>query len=415
MIKVLNKSRCCGCGACASACPRHCITMKADEEGFLYPKIEIASCVNCGLCERVCPFLAEATDDRPPLHTFAAKNPDDNIRNNSSSGGLFTLFAEKTIKDGGVVFGAQFDENWNVVHGSTTTIKELTKFRGSKYVQSFIGDSYIRVKECLKQGQKVLFSGTSCQIMALKQFLGIDYPDLLTIDVICHGVPSPAVWKQYLSEVLDIAHTGNTKRFRTLFTSVIPENDAPIDGALNGIGFRDKTFGWRRSSFVLIFADASDGGEKGQHRFLIANDYSSKYFVAFNNNLTIRNSCFNCPAKGGRCGSDITLADFWGIEKELPDFSDDNGVSLCLCNTEKGQEYFDKLKLNKREVPFERAISHNRSWCVSLAPHPKRVSFFKAFALDGKVLQNIEQCLKPPFRQRFLSSVIKKIKKLISL
>ncbi len=412
MIKLQNKSRCCGCGACASACLHHCITMKADEEGFLYPQVDFASCIDCGLCERVCPFLAEDTDEQPPLQAFAAKNIDENVRNGSSSGGLFTLFAERVIEDGGVVFGAQFDEEWNVVHGSAATKEELAKFRGSKYVQSSVGDSYIRAKECLKQGQKALFSGTSCQIMALKKFLGKDYPNLLTIDVICHGVPSPAVWKQYLKEIIAVARKGNKKQFRSLFTSIIPETDCPVQGTLEGISFRDKTFGWRKSSFALSFAEASAEGEKKQFRSLIANDNRSKYFVAFNNNLTIRHSCFNCPAKGGRCGSDITLADFWGIEKELPDFSDDNGVSLCLCNTEKGLESFAKLKLNKREISFERAVSHNRSWHLSHSSHAKRELFYYLFAKNGQVLQTIDKCLLPPLSVRIAYKVKSAIKQL---
>ena len=390
--------------------------MMADEEGFLYPQVDATTCIDCGLCEKVCPFLAEASDEHPPLHTFAAKNLDGNVRQSSSSGGLFTLFAERTINEGGVVFGAQFDENWNVVHGSATTIEEVKKFKGSRYVQSTIGDTYIKAKEYLKQGRKVLFSGTSCQIMGLKRYLGKDYPNLFTIDVICHGVPSPAVWKQYLKEVLEVARKGKKKQFRSLFTSVIPETDTPpVQGTLEGVSFRDKTFGWRKSSFALYFAKASAAGEKKQFRSLIANDYRSKYFVAFNSNLTIRHSCFNCPAKGGRCGSDITLADFWSIEKELPDFSDDKGVSICMCNTEKGINVFNALKMEVREVSYIRAISHNRAWRISLPPHPKREKFFKLFARNSRVLHNIDRCLEQSVWQKYMYSIRIRIKRILSI
>lgn len=416
MISIKDKQRCCGCGACASACPRRCITMEADEEGFLYPKVDTVSCIDCGLCEKVCPFLSEEKAEIPPFHTFAAKNYDDDVRAVSSSGGLFSLFAEKMIEEGGVVFGAQFDENWNVVHGSATTIEELPKFRGSKYVQSLIGDSFVRTKEFLKQGKKVLFSGTSCQIMGLKRYLGRDYPNLFTIDVICHGVPSPAVWKKYLDEIVEVARKGNKNQFRSLFTSVIPETDTiPAPGTLEGISFRDKTFGWRKSSFALYFAKAAAAGEKKQFRSLIANDYRSKYFVAFNNNLTIRHSCFNCPAKGGRCGSDITLADFWSIEKELPDFSDDKGISICMCNTEKGINVFNALKMDKREVSYTQAVSHNRAWRISLPPHPKREKFFKLFAKNGRVLPNIDRCLEQPVWQKYVNSIKIRIKRIFSI
>lgn len=415
MIDIQNKELCCGCSACASICPRHCITMRADKEGFLYPQIDTASCVDCGLCEKACPFLAEVKDETPPLHTFAAKNLNEDVRLSSSSGGLFTLFAEKTIKQGGIVFGAHFDNNWNVVHGEATTLDELTKFKGSKYVQSCIGDSYLKAKEYLKQGRKVLFSGTSCQIMGLKRYLGKDYPNLFTIDVICHGVPSPAVWKNYLDEIIKVARKGKKNQFRSLFTSVIPETDAPVQGTLEGISFRDKTFGWRKISFALYFAKATAAGEKKQFRSLIANDYQSKYFVAFNACLTIRHSCFNCKAKGGRCGSDITLADFWGIEKVIPDFSDDKGVSLCLCNTEKGYDLFAELAVVKRKTTLEQAVTHNCSWRLSHKPHANRERFYHLFARNGKVLQNIKICLLPPLRVRIVNKVKAAIKKLIPI
>lgn len=389
--------------------------MKADEEGFFYPFVNTKICINCGLCERVCPFLTEEEGDCLPIHTYAAKNLDDNIRLSSSSGGLFTLFAEKIIDEGGVVFGAQFDKDWNVVHGEATIKEELSKFRGSKYVQSYIGDSYVKANEYLKQERKVLFSGTSCQIMGLKRYLKMDYPNLLTIDVICHGVPSPAVWKQYLNETLDIAFKSKKKQFHSFFTSVIPETDTLAEGGLEGISFRDKTYGWRKSCFALYFAKALADGEKKQFRSLIANDYRSMYFVAFNKNLTIRHSCFNCPAKGGRSGSDITLADFWGIEKELPDFSDDKGVSICMCNTKQGNVFFESLNVNKREVAHTQAISHNRAWGISLPPHPKRELFFKAFAKNGKVIKNIDKCLEPFCWKKFVGSIKNFIKKIIPI
>lgn len=410
-----EKINCCGCSACATVCPKQCISMVADEEGFIYPKVDKSFCVDCGLCERVCPFHAEATAEKKPLLAYAAKNPDETIRNTSSSGGLFTLFAESIIEDGGVVFGAQFNTEWDVVHGKALTKEEIYKFRGSKYVQSKIGNTFAEAKEFLNCGQKVLFSGTSCQIMGLKRFLRKEYENLITIDVICHGVPSPKVWKGYLEEVMRVAHKGNKNQFRSLFTSIIPETDAPIQGDLMGISFRDKTYGWRKNSFALSFAEASTKGEKKQFCSLIANDYRSKYFVAFNNNLTIRHSCFNCPAKGGRCGSDITLADFWGVEKELPDFSDDKGISICMCNTVKGIKAFDALMMDKQEVPYTQAVSHNHAWCFSLPPHPKREKFFKLFSKDGRVLLNIDKCLKPTFRKRFLDSIKSIIKRIIPI
>lgn len=414
MIEIKEKNKCCGCTACASVCPKQCIRMVEDEEGFLYPKADKVTCVGCGLCNQVCPFHFEKEIEKKPIHSYAAKNPNDEIRLKSSSGGLFTMFAEKTIKEGGVVFGVQFDENWNVVHGEAANIEDLSKFRGSKYVQSYIGDSYLKTKEYLKQGRKVLFSGTSCQIMGLKRYLGKDYSNLFTIDVICHGVPSPTVWKKYLDEIIEVARKGKKNQFRSLFTSVIPETDASAEGVLEGISFRNKTYGWRKSSFALYFAKASAAGEKKQFRSLIQKGFQSKYHAAFNFNLTLRPSCANCPAKGGRSGSDITLADFWGLENVLPDFSDNIGVSLCMCNTLKGCEIFKSLDVIAQEVSFEKAIERNPSWYVSKKPHPKRDTFFRLFEKNGLVIKNVDKCMQPSFIIRNwirLKSLIKRILK----
>ena len=413
MIEIINKNKCCGCSACATVCPKQCINMTADEEGFLYPKVDHFTCIECGLCERVCPFSVETTAERKPLLAFAAKNPDEATRKTSSSGGLFTLFAEKTIDDGGVVFGAQFNSEWEVVHGKALTKEELYKFRGSKYVQSDIGNTFAEAKDYLRQGRKVLFSGTSCQIMGLKRTLGKQYDNLLTIDVICHGVPSPRVWKGYIDEVIKVVHNGNKKQYRSLFTSIIPEPDATNHGDLAGISFRDKSFGWRKSSIALSFTEVTADGEKKQFCSLISNDSKSKYFTAFNSCLTLRQSCSTCPAKGGRCGSDITLADFWGIENVLPEFSDDKGVSLCLCNSERGVEAYKNLRAKECEVSFDEAISKNPSWRISHALHPKRNAFFKFFARDGKVFSNIDKCLQPPFLNRCTRTLKTVVKSLI--
>ena len=193
MIEIKDKSQCCGCNACVQRCPKQCIAMCEDEEGFLYPEGDEAICIDCGLCENVCPVINQA-DARIPLQVYAAKNTDEKIRMHSSSGGVFSILAEQTIKQGGVVFGARFDENWEVKHDYTETIDGVSVFRGSKYVQSKTGDTFKQAEQFLKQNRKVLFSGTPCQIVALKRYLKKEYENLLLVDFICHGVPSPGVW-----------------------------------------------------------------------------------------------------------------------------------------------------------------------------------------------------------------------------
>lgn len=199
MLQLTDKQDCCGCHACASVCARQCITMQEDNEGFLYPVVDASTCTDCGLCEKVCPVINQ-DEPRKPLKVYAAKNRNEEIRRQSSSGGIFTPLAESVIRDGGVVFGAKFDKDWNVVHAWTDTIEGITDFRGSKYVQSTIGDAYREAREFLKQGRKVLFSGTPCQIAGLRKFLRKEYDNLLAVDVVCHGVPSPLVWRKYLEE-----------------------------------------------------------------------------------------------------------------------------------------------------------------------------------------------------------------------
>lgn len=198
MINIEDKSLCCGCGACLQVCPKHCITFVQDEEGFLYPFVNEKICVDCGLCEKVCPVINQNTPCDRPLQTYAAVNKNDSKRMMSSSGAAFRSIAEIVIQDNGVVFGAKFDDDWSVIHDCTETLEGLVAFQGSKYVQSKIGDCYLRAKAYLDQGRKVLFSGTPCQIAGFNLFLRKPYSNLITVDLICHGVPSPRVWDEYL-------------------------------------------------------------------------------------------------------------------------------------------------------------------------------------------------------------------------
>jgi len=227
MIQLKEKKDCCGCFACATICPQHCITMDEDHEGFRYPIIDKDSCTDCGLCSKVCPVINRYTKTEFETKVFACQNKNEQIRLESSSGGIFSLLAENTIQKKGVVFGARFDDDFFVIHDFTETIEGLEAFRGSKYVQSFIGDNYKKAEQFLIQGREVLFTGTSCQIAGIKHYLRKEYNNLLTVDIVCHGVPSPKVFKLYLEEL-----------------------NSQQDGKLEKILFRDKTDGWKKFSFI---------------------------------------------------------------------------------------------------------------------------------------------------------------------
>ena len=200
MISIKEKKDCCGCSACVQKCPKHCITLTEDEEGFLYPKVDTLVCINCGLCEKVCPWLNQP-EKIQPQEVLAVKNRNEEERMASSSGGVFIALAKKILEKGGVVFGAVFDENWEVKHTYAETLDGVRLMMGSKYVQSRIGNSYNEAEHFLKEGREVFFTGTPCQVTGLHKFLRKDYPNLLSVDFLCHGVPSPGVWRRYLDEI----------------------------------------------------------------------------------------------------------------------------------------------------------------------------------------------------------------------
>ena len=226
MIPITDKRNCCGCTACSQVCPKHCITMQMDSEGFKYPHVDTSLCVECGLCEKVCPYLNKYPIPIKKPASFACKTKNDELREKSSSGGLFTVLAAKVIQEGGVVFGAKFDAEWNVVHGYSETEEGLAAFRGSKYVQSDLGNCFTEVKNFLKSERQVLFTGTPCQVAGLNHFLQKKYDNLITVDFVCHCVPSPLVWKKYLEELCG-------------------------DTTIKSVSFRDKSEGWARYGLAV--------------------------------------------------------------------------------------------------------------------------------------------------------------------
>ena len=347
MIEIKDKKDCCGCHACATICAKHCITMQADEEGFLYPIVDKDACIDCGLCEKICPVINQS-ESRKPLKVYAAKNKNEDIRRQSSSGGIFTLLAEKVIDEGGVVFGARFDENWNVIHAWSDTIEGIVAFRGSKYVQSTIGDTYREAMDFLKQGRKVLFTGTPCQIAGLKKYLRKEYNNLLTVDVVCHGVPSPLVWRTYLDETREQLRSNRDveKSFVSLSIDELP--------VITGVSFRDKTNGWKKYCFSLRYRSI-----KGEKELLqpFTNNIFMKGFLA---NLYLRPSCYACASRSGKSGSDISIADFWGVRNYYPEFDDDKGIGLILVNSNKGNSIYEVIDAQNIEATYEQGLIGNK-------------------------------------------------------
>lgn len=374
MLTFTDKSQCCGCESCRNICPKQCIFMKEDNEGFLYPEVNSTDCINCGLCEKVCPVL-HPSKERIPVAVYAVKHYDDNIRLASSSGGVFTFIAEKVIDEGGVVFGARFNEQWVVIHDYVDTKEKLSHFRGSKYVQSWMGDTYKQVLSFLQSGRKVLFTGTSCQIAGLKLFLRREYDNLLTVDVICHGVPSPKVWKQYLSEITS--------------TDSMP---------ITNITFRNKQNGWH-NYFLSV--------KSGEKELSNISTYTEIYSHLFLTDLMLRPSCYSCPAKSGKSCSDITLGDFWGIEKIFPEFDDNKGCSVALLYNSNVKSFLEGMAI--KNVTYNQAKQGNPSLENSVSSHINRRYFFKLLYAGKKIVDIHYLCFDTSLIHRLRRLLFRKI------
>ena len=346
MIRIQEKHNCTGCQACAQICPKGCIKMCADQEGFLYPVIDEKSCVQCGLCEKVCPVLHNTEEKRNTPKAYAAYNLDEAVRLASSSGGVFTLLAEYTLDQGGILYGAAM-EGIRIKHIRVADREGLERLQGSKYVQSDIGQTYIQAKADLEAGKSVLFTGTPCQIEGLKAFLGKAYDNLIAADIICHGVPSPFVWEKYIA-----------LREKTA--------GAPAERVF----FRHKKYGWKKYAILLEFSNRTE---------YVGCRHDDLFLRAFRRDLCLRPSCYQCGFRKVNRVSDITLADFWDIEDVCPEMDDDKGTSLVMVHSEKGEEIFRSLgaKMNCREVPFEAAISGNTAMIRSGEKPEHRDAFMR--------------------------------------
>ena len=362
MAQLCNHDSCVGCGACANACPRDCIRMEPDAEGFAYPRVDIDRCVDCGLCENACPVLG-FRDLAEDFGSYAVHNRDENAVCASSSGGVFTALAEYVIGRGGVVYGAGFRDDWSVAHLRIECMRELPALQGSKYVQSDPGTAYMQVKQDLTSGRQVLFSGTPCQVAGLRQYLGQIYDNLLCVDIICHSVPSPMVWNRYLKAL----------------------------GNAVAVNFRDKRDGWQ-GYYLSVGLD--DGGE------VLVRGQENRYMRAFIQGLSTRPSCYECQFKGSCRGSDITLGDFWGVEAVCPDALHKSGTSLVLLQSESGRQIFDKISgcLEIKQADRIEALGNNAAYFAQAKPHHNRNAFFEQLG-HVPFEQLVDQLLAPTDRE----------------
>jgi coenzyme F420-reducing hydrogenase beta subunit len=324
--------------------------MESDSEGFLSPVIDEGRCIECSLCMRVCPVnksQAEREGKTSEPDVYACINEDEKIRAESSSGGIFTIFAQEIIKRKGVVFGAGFELDCTVTHSFTETHEGLSSFRGSKYVQSEIGSSFIAAKKYLDSGRLVLFSGTPCQIGGLISYLQKPYANLYCVDIICHGVPSSLLWRKYVTYHQQLKASSIQK-----------------------VSFRNKRYGWKNYSMYVGFEDESE--------YCVPLNKDS-YLQLFLHDVCLRNSCYECGFKTINRQADITLADFWGVERVCSEMFDDRGTSLVFIHSLKGKEIFDSLtsKIKKQQIDVMQAIAENVSMIKSVYKPDMRKNFYK--------------------------------------
>lgn len=349
-IQLASTDQCTGCSACASICPTKSITMREDKEGFLQPHIDTDTCIKCHKCEKTCPIISPISIPTDfETQAFAAINKDDAVRMRSSSGGMFHALAKWTIEQGGAVFGARFNDQWEVVHDYTESIEGIEPFMRSKYVQSRIGDTFKQAKQFLDQGRQVLFVGTPCQIGGLKSYLKKDYENLLAVDIICHGASSPKVWRESLKDTL--------------------KGDTLLD-----FNFRDKQNGWKGFECVITTSAATQRKDP----------FENPYFRGFLKDVYQRPSCYTCKFRGVHRIADVTLADAWGIPNYCPEMDDNKGTSLLLLHTLKSTIIIDKiLAIKRKSLSLEDPILYNPSLIKNMDMPRRRSVFFRVFSICG--------------------------------
>ncbi len=365
MIQINEKDKCCGCRACKQACPTNCIEIIIDEEGFQYPKVKESQCIHCDKCNKVCPIIKAdsdilsmvSQDTRPKV--YGGWNINEEEREKSSSGGIFTLLANYVLENNGVVYGAALDDKLVVGHIAVETYEGLELLRGSKYVQSDIKDTYKQAEKYLKEGRFVLYTGAPCQIAGLQTYLRKNYENLYTCDFICHGVPSPLVLKEYL-KYLGRKYKDEVEHIR----------------------FRTKYKNWNQSGLQMGTLIRFKSGKI--RKFMPA--FKDNFMNGFLSDMYLRPSCYNCRFKEKhKIYVDITIADFWGVKKDYPELDSKKGTSLVLLNTEKGKNLFSGIqaKMHCKECEFDKSLRRNSSLWKSVAMVKEREQFYETWRLKG--------------------------------
>ena len=388
MPKLATKEYCTGCTACVSVCPKGCIAMIADENGFLCPVIDAERCVECGLCEKTCPIVTPLKMAENEPKAYAAYSKDEAVRMQSSSGGVFTEIARAVLAEDGVVFGAAYNKQFEVVHICVDSETELAKLRGAKYAQSDLRGIFADVNAKLNAGQNVLFSGTPCQVGGLKAYLRKDYPNLLTVDFVCHSIPSPMAWREYVKYRAEQDNGGELPEF---------------------INLRAKETGWSRYQYSNLFQYA-DGTNHS------AKSIESLYMKLFVGGYIDRESCANCQFKGCSRVSDLTIGDFWGIWDIAPEMDDNKGTSVVLVQSPRGSKLLDIIsdRLVLREVSLVEASQQNQAMLKIHTPNERRddtLSMIKAGHIGECEAWFVPH--KPSFSQKIRSFLRRTICELI--
>lgn len=371
---LLEHTHCFGCRACEEICPKHCVSMKPDEGGFLYPAVDEKLCIHCGLCAEVCPMEHRSVSEESPC--CIAYQAEDAVRAHSTSGGFFSAVSDRVLQAEGAVYGAAYDEDFRVHHIRVEDKEQRDRLCGSKYVQSDLGHTLHAVADDLKDGRTVLFTGTPCQVSGLTNYLNrarVDTRGLITCDLICHGVPSPEIWKDYLSFI--------SRKYKD---------------KIRFVNFRDKSLGWHKPQLRIEMEGHCQSLTEGQDAF----------YQMFYSNCILRESCHNCPFSSVHRAADLTMADCWGIDRSRPDLDDNKGLSLVLVNTEKGRNFLEECGLTGEKIGLEDIRQPHLSHPAARSRH--RDQFWQEYETKG-----FRYVLNKYGNYSIYRKMIKKIKRLI--